>query len=517
MAKKVLIAGSHPLSYSLIKQYEAKGVLVELHKSMDTRDISINAYDELCLLTEVTENNKSEMDHCVIASLELLAINYDVEAHEGQRMKCHLLLQSNEMLNVLQRTDFCDIIRERFDVYPFTMDEVWCRKIFFDYEPITKHSQKTVHLVIFGMNEISEMLAIHAAHVAHYPNFTFDSKLRTRITLIDEQAETKSMQWIAQYHHLFDQCYYRVVMPDQKKMIQTFHKPDPLLSKSEGRPNVRDFIDIEWEFVQTSSTSPIMREKLVKWSAAYSNQLLTIAFCYEHDFRNLNEALLLPHDIYSSKTPLYVYMHDGSPLQQMKSHNTLSRFHSFGMIDQGYDIRLPLVQMAKMVNYVYDLCYHENDINWTGHLRFAPDINTERLEQLWQETSQMMRISNIFNAMTIASKMRSVGLKEDEWDKFYDIPQHDINLLAEVEHNRWCVERLIMGWRPCTAEEQRRVEENIQIKEELKSKKVHYDLRPYHDLRPDITGKPVTIYDLCLCSCLPLIARTFVKGEGGKS
>ena len=44
MAKKVLIAGSHPLSYSLIKQYEAKGVLVVPHKSMDTRGISFGSY-----------------------------------------------------------------------------------------------------------------------------------------------------------------------------------------------------------------------------------------------------------------------------------------------------------------------------------------------------------------------------------------------------------------------------------------------------------------------------------------
>ena len=125
-------------------------------------------------------------------------------------------------------------------------------------------------------------------------------------------------------------------------------------------------------------------------------------------------------------------------------------------------------------------------------------------------------MSNIYNAMTIGIKMRSMGFVEDDWEKFYDLSQEDIEMLAEVEHNRWSVEELILGWRPCTAEEERMVEADISQKEELKKRKIHYDLRPYDDLRPDATGKPVALYDLCLCSCLPLITKSFADEEGGE-
>jgi hypothetical protein len=119
--------------------------------------------------------------------------------------------------------------------------------------------------------------------------------------------------------------------------------------------------------------------------------------------------------------------------------------------------------------------------------------------------------------MTIPTKMRSIGLNENDWSRFYDIPQQDIELLAQVEHNRWNVEELILGFRPCTNEEQERIAAEIKTqKKAFKAQKIHYDLRAYHDLRPDETGKSVKVYDLCLSSCLPLIAKAFTDEKGGE-
>ena len=113
--------------------------------------------------------------------------------------------------------------------------------------------------------------------------------------------------------------------------------------------------------------------------------------------------------------------------------------------------------------------------------------------------------------------MRSVGLDAHEWELFYDIPQQDIELLTEVEHNRWSVEELILGYRPCTDEELQKIEADISLKSIFKTKKIHYDLRAYNDLRPDETGKSVKVYDLCLCTCLPLIAKAFADEKGGEA
>jgi len=119
--------------------------------------------------------------------------------------------------------------------------------------------------------------------------------------------------------------------------------------------------------------------------------------------------------------------------------------------------------------------------------------------------------------MTIPTKMRSIGLQEDDWEKFYDITQQDIELLAQVEHNRWSVEELILGFRPCTDEEQEMIAADVKTQKALfKTRKIHYDLRAYNDLRPDGTGKPIQVYDLCLSACLPLITKAFADEKGGE-
>ena len=157
--------------------------------------------------------------------LATIGAEYDLNSHNGKKLVCHLLLRSNHILQMLQVCDFCDIIKEKIDVYPFTMDEVWSRRIILDYRPITLQSEEHVHLVIFGMDDISEMVAIQAAHVSHFPNYVRNHNLRTRITMVDIEAENKSRLLIKKYQHLFENSYYRVVRPSEEIAITKFHNP----------------------------------------------------------------------------------------------------------------------------------------------------------------------------------------------------------------------------------------------------------------------------------------------------
>ena len=91
-------------------------------------------------------------------------------------------------------------------------------------------------------------------------------------------------------------------------------------------------------------------------------------------------------------------------------------------------------------------------------------------------------------------------------DTFYAMTQEEVELIAQVEHNRWCVEEMLLGFRPCTDEEQAEIEADIAKKSEYKNRLIHYDLRAYNDLRADDTGMNVNTYDLCLSASIPLIA-----------
>ena len=185
------------------------------------------------------------------------------------------------------------------------------------------------------MGEVAETMAIHAAHVAHYPNYVRNHSLGTRITMIDLQAEALSEELIKRYRHLFDNSYYRIIKPSEDN-------------------------------------------------------------------------------------------------------------HKYNHKDVEYDVSMPLVQMAKNVNYVYDQCFHHNIENWQGQVLSSAEIDAEKRDRLWADLPNVKRWLSIYNAMTIPSKMCSVGFGEDDWDKFYDISQQYIEIFAQVEHNRWNVEELIL-------------------------------------------------------------------------
>ena len=504
MKKKVLIIGNNPIAECLTSQYELQGIEVEHINKTTANSTNINNYYEICILTSIGDENN---DHEAVALLGELATEYDVDQHGGKRLICHLLVQSDIVLRMLQTTDFSEIIRKKIDVYPFSMDEVWSRSIVLDYEPITIQSNKHVHLVIFGMGEMAERVAIQAALSAHYPNYVINHSLRTRITIIDSHTTKLAEEFIKRYQPLFDNSYYRIInLNGECEFLQSaitkFHKP-----MYEGERE--DFVDVEWEFVEAETWNVDVKEKLQLWTKD-ERQLMTVVMADKNGNKNISEALLLPQELYRQNVPVYIYSQQELILPY--SHNV----HGFGMINSGYDVTLPLVRMAKNVNYIYDRCYEDNDVNWNGQLRYTVEIDERERDRSWNKLSNVKRMSSIYNAMTIPTKMRSIGLEKNEWDKFFDISQQDIDVLAQVEHNRWCVEELILGFRPCTDNEQQQIESDIRLKKEFKKKKVHYDLRSYKDLRLDETGKSVKIYDLCLCSCLPLIAKAFIDEEGGE-
>lgn len=509
MSSKVLIIGNHPVLDDVKRQYEKAGWDVWHLADAYADDIEMGGFEELFLAADYCADpsgtghqNALAADYAIMALLGRLADGVNLEKRSGKKLLCHLLVNTVETLRLLQTTDWTDGVGERVDVYPFSMDEVWSRQIRLDHEPITVQSDKHVHLVIFGMSEMGEMVAMNAAQMAHFPNYVRNHSLRTRITFVDERAISNSKVMIKRYQHLFDNSYYRVVNPDEPDAVKMFHKP-----MYEGQRE--DFVDVEWEFVQAAADNITLRNKLTDW-AKDKHQQLTIVLAHDDANRNISETMLLPVEISQDEVPVYVRC----PHPETFDHSPHVR--SFGMVDRGYDVTLPLVRMAKNVNHVYDRCYADNYEAWSGQLRYAVEIDKQARDESWSRLKNVKRMSSIYNAMNIPVKLRSIGLNEDEWNRFYDIPQQDIELLAQVEHNRWSVEELILGWRPCTDEERQAVEADIDKKEELKQQRIHYDLCAYSELKLDKTGKPVTIYDLCLCSCLPLITKAFTDEEGGK-
>ena len=168
-----------------------------------------------------------------------------------------------------------------------------------------------------------------------------------------------------------------------------------------------------------------------------------------------------------------------------------------------------LKHLAQRVNYVYNHCFSLAP----GDPITAPaSINEAQMEKWWKEVGSLpKKYSNIFNAMTLGTKMHSIGHTSDDWKEYYALTMEEIDILTEVEHNRWSVEELILGYRPVDKQEKEVVEKDISQKKILRdTKKVHYDLRAFDDLRADSTGKNVNVYDMALTQGIPLIIKSCI-------
>jgi hypothetical protein len=74
--------------------------------------------------------------------------------------------------------------------------------------------------------------------------------------------------------------------------------------------------------------------------------------------------------------------------------------------------------------------------------------------------------SNVYNGQMLWTKLRSwPGGVTDQ-----------IDVVSQVEHNRWNMEQLLMGFRPMTEEEQRKVLSDLSLKNEYKGRMVLLDL-----------------------------------------
>lgn len=447
------------------------------------------------------------------AALRRLMAEAKKHVDNRTRLECYIILKDMTSLWLLQTSGLPKEIEEKVDVFATTMEDLLAKTIFvklpnvtsafpsLDRTPILPESDTTVHLVIVGSSPQAEALAINAALVAHYPNYCRDTRLRTRITIIDDNVHDIRDRLIQRYTHLFENSYYRTIDLNDENPLCILHTPAYEKTR-------KDFVDVEWEFVNGNISNDALRQKLSEWSDDSCKQL-TIAICHSDFTRNYNEAFGLPESIYKNAVPVLCHTEEHDLIDIAKNNSLFASIIPFGYDNCNIDILRILKQLAKRVNHVYCHCFMLKE----GDAVTAPsDIDESLMETQWKDVGSLTKqYSNIFSAMTLGTKMHSIGHTSDDWKEYYALTLDEINTLAEVEHNRWSVEELILGYRPLDDEEQKLVEEDIRYKKEFRSaRKAHYDLRAFDDLRTDATGKNVNVYDMALTQGIPLIIKTCI-------
>ena len=463
----------------------------------------------------------SVADNIVIKEYQKVANEYRSIENNGNKLRVHLILRSQALVNVLRRLPLEKSVAENIELYAYTIEDLWSMNIlgvrfgsnsFINRTSIRPESNERVHLVLFGASALAESLVINSALTLHFPNYCRDNTLRTRITWVSDDINDFN-RFKQQYHNLLENSYRRnIIVNGNDVSVNTFA---PKYSNER-----LDFVDIEWEFVECQSYSDIMSYKLNKWSQDEEQQL-TIALCYDDEERNLNESLSISIRKDNS-IPILIKVKDDTSIQLIKQSNSYKQLVPIGMRDTIHKDMTDFIRMGQYINYAYckmrDITSEEKKLGATEML-VATDIPSEEdLQKLWNnpKLTTAKRWSNIYNAFALTTKLRSLGYSNEDREKLYAINDKDVDIMAEVEHNRWSVEELILGYVPTSMEEHKEIIADNKKREQYKAEFKHDDLRNYSELGVDNTGLRVARYDIGLTRTLPLIAYANYITEGGE-
>jgi len=386
--------------------------------------------------------------------------------------------QSSSLSREIKTTDG----KQYLEFIPFSSHEIWAQKVIvkgenipicedeygkervtyrnIDGEGISYESDKTVHLIIVGMSKMGTAMAIEAAHVAHFPNFVRDSSKRTKITFIDKNAKEESEFFRGRFAELFNLSKWTGVDKEEHNV----DGPDKIEYKYLKDNYKKNFIDIEWEF-RTGGIESDDNRRYLEDCVNTTNEIVTIAICLPWPHQSIAAALYLPTIVVRKAHDIWVYQPQSGDL--LRSINPMcsesadsksipewkevvySKLKPFGMLDQGFDEILLDNKAALYCNNFYNVKdtlvnkYKRKDNKyWSEWTIDAVESEASKLEESYGKL--WMVWSNIYQINMIEYKLRSLPNKDMALLNLDKIKE----LFAVVEHNRWNVEKLLMGYKP---------------------------------------------------------------------
>lgn len=374
---------------------------------------------------------------------------------------------------------------------------------------ITPEDPKFVHLVFVGTTNFAVAFAIEAAHVLHFPNYNHDKRLKTRITFIDLNADKEKDEFITRNRHFFEVQSYRY-----QDLSEQSKRTDVQIIAPSKFIDCGDFLDTEFEFIKGDIFSSNIQNEISKWASDKKGQYLSIFLAMENQHNNFVMGMNMPDDVYNYEIPLFIRQDrsdnfvtnlrfaDSRILNyntfvngEVKSEKRMARYahvYPFGMNESIYSPDYKSIRRAKLINYLYntaDYCSF-SFISLKNLNQISPNEIIKTADDKWKELSVAIKWSNLYSSYAIRIKlaslraMRGLGIN-DETKDLQPLTNDEIEELAKVEHNRWNVEKLLMGYRKSHADEDKYTVADKNKAKQLKENKklyIHHDIRPFNDL-----------------------------------
>lgn len=383
---------------------------------------------------------------------------------------------------------------------------------------IKPDDDKYVHLVFVGTTNFAVAFAIEAAHVLHFPNA---DKAKTLITFIDMNADKEKDEFITRNRHFFEvESHYYQDLSNDSKSESLDRVPPTYFNKKNGYVEGvdYDFLDVEFEFIKGDIFSKKVQDKISDWSVEHKDnkQCLSIFLALKDQRQNFVMGMNMPDDVYANEVPIFIRQDrsdnfvtnlrnadtkaedkklsysvvKGGMLTSQKRDARYANIYPFGMNETGFCADDHSLKRAKLINYLYETANYDT-YKFQGVLALEAipaDKIWAEANDYWQKLSVALKWSNLYNAYSMRTKQRVLRVMrkleiDDESHDYDTLSDDEVKKLAIIEHNRWNVEKLLMGYRKPHKDEDKYEYQEFESK--LKKNKdlfIHHDIRPFDKL-----------------------------------
>lgn len=441
------------------------------------------------------------------------------------RLNVHVQFDYQSTFTAFKATHLYQKLGRDIRFIPFNIHELWAKKVLVDnlaiypagnkfelkvqrYYPIdtyvdkndqdkrkgiTVDCEKTVHLVIIGMNQMGTALATQAALLCHFPNFVAKKSKKTVITFIDDNAIREAEYYMGRYATLFELSRYRIVKLKGNEANSNefeWEQTDPfetgkynhLIADKEKIKKTQNgeettieepcLLDVEWEFIEGNAASkPVqnyIKELVVNNNGEEIDKTVTIAICFNDSQQSLAAAMYLPKIIYDNCNQVLVYQRSIFDVANdvARGDSDWRRYQNlfpFGMSEASYTENPFDSHLAALDYYMYENEKRFEQVkNYFDETKeYADEQNKHEFEasilksvdDAWENAGIVRKTASIDSVDSIPFKLRSMGIEycrdlDKIEEKISKKEYQEIKYgIVEAEHNRWMMQRLISGFR----------------------------------------------------------------------
>lgn len=265
-------------------------------------------------------------------------------------------------------------------------------------------------MIVVGMGRLGRNLVVHAARDWYFTRKNESSRLR--IACIDRDAAAK------------------------------------VKSLSLRNPPLEGACDLQ--ALQMDVASPEFEEGAFLFNPKGRCDVSAVYVCFDDDARSLATALKIHRRLGAHKPPIVIRMIQLSGLArflhfgEVGAREDFGNLHAFGLLDRTCRPDLLFAgnvgKLARTIHEVYVLQQKGKGV--------SREANPSMVD--WDELPDSLKKSNRQQARDIDRKLKAVGCRIvplTDWSaELVEFTQKEVEIMAEMEHDRWCEERLRGGW-----------------------------------------------------------------------